>query len=166
MSYSKIIFIEKNYLNRREEDMWHTGKHEYQLDSKNRMRLPASSRTEYGDVFYLSIDMDGSLLVRHKNDMEKMSLKLAEVSMSDKAAQNAIRWFYEKTYEVKQDEQGRFVLPQELKDYAKINKNIIISGVPRGWSIRSEENYNNIEAAAEEYKEFDDVVKKLQEYGV
>lgn len=146
--------------------MWHVGRFNHQLDSKNRMRLPATQRNEYGEEFYISADIRGSLLVRQKEDMDKMSEKLAVPSVADYDVQNAVMWFYERTYLVKQDEQGRFVLPKELKDYAKIDKNVIIIGVPRGWSIWSEEVYNNRDNLAEEYKEFEKVAQILKEYGV
>jgi len=146
--------------------MWHTGKYSYQLDSKNRMRLPASTREDYGEEFYVSADIRGSLLVRHKDDMGVLCDKLATASMADWESTDAIMWFHERSFCVKQDEQGRFVLPQVLKDYAKIDKNVYIIGMPRGWSIWSEEAYENRNNPCEEHKVFEEIATKLRPYGV
>ena len=66
------------------------GKYTYQLDNKNRLRLPSKVRDDYGDELYLSIDMRGSLLVRSKESMEEIFRKLEQVSMSDWETQDAI----------------------------------------------------------------------------
>ncbi len=155
--------------------MWHSGRFEHQLDSKNRMRLPAFKREEYGDEFVISADLRGSLLVRQKEDMDKLSEKLSTVPMGDFERMDAIGWLYERSPCVKQDDQGRFVLPQILKDYAKIDKNVIIIGVPRGWTIWSEEGYakrrtiydeEDADTKYADYKRFDEVAELLKGYGV
>lgn len=115
------------------------GKYTYQLDNKNRLRLPSKVRDDYGDELYLSIDMRGSLLVRSKESMEEIFRKLEQVSMSDWETQDAIMDFSSMTFSVKLDDQRRFMLPAELKNYAKIDKNIVVVGLPRGgrYGLRS-----------------------------
>ena len=46
------------------------------------------------------------------------------------------------SYEVEEDKQGRFVIPANLKEFAKINKNIVFVGVGQRLELWSEENWN------------------------
>lgn len=143
------------------------GKFNYQLDNKNRLRLPSKARDDYGDEFYLSIDMRGSILVRSKESMQEIQKKLEQASMSDWDTQSAILDFSAMTFCVKQDEQGRFMLPSELKNYAKIDKNIVIVGLPRGWSIWAEETFADRNNPNEDFMDFEKrIAPLLKPYGV
>ena len=44
--------------------------------------------------------------------------------------------------EIEPDDQGRFILPKNLKDYAKIDKNVVFAGVGKSIEIWAEEEWN------------------------
>ena len=101
----KIVVYDRHNKKTEVPIMLTCGKYTYQLDNKNRLRLPSKVRDDYGDELYLSIDMRGSLLVRSKESMEEIFRKLEQVSMSDWETQDAIMDFSSMTFSVKLDDQ-------------------------------------------------------------
>lgn len=163
----KIVVYDRHTKKTEVPIMLTCGKYTYQLDNKNRLRLPSKVRDDYGDELYLSIDMRGSLLVRSKESMEEIFRKLEQVSMSDWETQDAIMDFSSMTFSVKLDDQRRFMLPAELKNYAKIDKNIVVVGLPRGWSIWAEESYENRNKPDEDFMDFEKrIAPLLKPYGI
>ena len=72
--------------------------------------------------------------------------KLESIPSFDLQAQRSIRKILSLASEVEPDEQGRFILPANLKDFAKIDKNIVINGAGSKVEIWSEEKWDSYSA--------------------
>lgn len=119
-----------------------------QIDPKNRGRVPAKYRTELGKVCYITIGSDFCLSLYNKEGFEQYMRKLEEIPTHDLEARHVIRKIMSLAEEIEPDEQGRFILPKKLKEYAKIDKNIVIVGAGNNIEIWAEEawdKYCNIE---------------------
>lgn len=139
------------------------GTHKISLDDKNRIRLPAKFRAKIGDDFVLSLGTDGCLFVMGEQEFENFINKIENVPLSQHEKQNAIRAITSRIYIPEEDNQGRFILPQELKKIAKINKKVIFMGVRNRIEIWSEELYND--KFIKDFDSIDSAVDALQEYG-
>ncbi|MBE5756845.1 MAG: division/cell wall cluster transcriptional repressor MraZ [Clostridiales bacterium] len=97
----------------------------HQLDAKNRMRIPAKFRVELGTKYVITCGTGGCLFVFKEEAMEELKRKLSKVSMFDKKKQDAIRFFLGHSWDAEEDGQGRILIPEELRSYAKFEKNIV-----------------------------------------
>ena len=138
------------------------GEYRHQLDAKNRLRVPAKLKSELGDKFVVTKGSNGCLFVFNSKMMENIYSKLQNVPISDIEAQKSIRMLFSAACEVENDEQGRFLLPQNLKDFAKIDKNVDTVGAGTRLEIWSEENWNKYNSC----DNFDDVLSGLGRFGV
>jgi MraZ protein len=146
------------------------GEFKHQLDAKNRCRVPAKLRGELGEKFVVTKGGSGCLFVFNEKRMEALNEKVANVPMFDRSVQEAVRKWFSSAADVENDDQGRFLLPQNLKDYAKIEKNIVVIGAGSRIEIWSEERWNdynsgNLKVSAEE-NGFDEVLSQLSAFGV
>ncbi len=115
------------------------GESRHTLDAKNRLRIPAKFRTELGDKYVVTVGSDGCLCVYSNAKFEKYVEKLESIPNFDLQAQRSIRKILSLAIEAEPDEQGRFILPKNLKDFAKIDKNLVINGNGSKIEIWSEE---------------------------
>lgn len=116
--------------------------YQHQLDAKNRMRIPAKFREELGDGYSITVGSGHCLYVYSKEEMEAVTKSLKKVSAYREKQLKAARFILYNTWEAEEDKQGRILLPENLRKYANITKNVIIFKGPTCVEIWSEENWN------------------------
>ena len=117
------------------------GRFNCRLDDKNRIRIPAKFRKELGDEYKFAFGPGESIYVLPKAEYEKILAGFGDASFFDEEAQNAIAQFTGMVYDVAEDNQGRALVPAELRDYAKIDKEIVITGAASYLRIESAEAF-------------------------
>lgn len=101
----------------------------HQLDDKGRLRLPAKLRGELGGSFFCMKGFDNTVLIYSEERFRKFCEENANIPLTDVEAQRSLVELISNAFPIEEDSQGRFVLPQALKDYAGIEKNVVIKGV-------------------------------------
>lgn len=114
----------------------------HQLDAKNRMRLPAKIREEIGDDFYITIGISGCLNVYTKQQMKDVTDFCDSVDPFNEAQMTPARAIKFYMFHPEEDAQGRFILPDKLRAYGKIVKNLIVYRGPACVEIWAEEVFN------------------------
>ena len=94
------------------------GKYTHNVDPKGRLFVPAKLREELGDVFYVMIGLENSLLVFPEAKWEKVTESFNSVPLSDAGA---LRYIRANVAKCEPDKQGRFVIPPILRQYAHLN---------------------------------------------
>lgn len=117
--------------------------YKHQLDAKNRMRIPAKLREGLGDGYSITCAAGGCLSVMSKAETDELLNKFSKVSRFNAKAQKVIRFFVSNLWEAEEDKQGRILLPDNLRKYAKIDKNVIVFKGPTAIEIWSEEVWND-----------------------
>ena len=117
------------------------GRFNNRLDDKNRIRIPAKFKAELGADYKFAFGPSESIYVLPQSEYQKILDGFGEVSFFDEEAQNAIAQFTGMVYDVSEDNQGRVVIPAELKEYAKIDKEIGITGAASYLRIESAEAF-------------------------
>ncbi len=140
------------------------GEYNLMLDAKNRMRLPAKYRAMLQDGYYILSGANGCLWVMTSERFNALTEKFAQVPFSDIVARKAITKIMTSVVEPEEDAQGRFVLPAKAKNYAGINKNIIVAGAFDHVEIWSEERYQ--ELGYQESEDFNQMLVALKDYGI
>ena len=114
----------------------------HQLDAKNRMRIPAKLREELGDGYCITVGAGKCLYVYTKEQMAEVKDSLKKVSAYRDRELKAARFILYNTWDAEEDKQGRILLPENLRKYANITKNVIVFKGPTCVEIWSEENWN------------------------
>jgi len=103
------------------------GLYEYAVDLKGRLFIPAKFRAK--NHFIVTIGLDKCLYVYPKNTWEKLENKLELLEFENKSEERAFkRVLLSGATEVIPDAQGRILIPQNLRDYAEIKKDVAIVG--------------------------------------
>lgn len=124
------------------------GEYSHVLDAKGRMFIPAKFREELGEKFIVTIGLDRCLFVFPTETFRIYQEKLDAISLANKDARNFTRFFFAGAGECEPDKQGRIMLPQKLREYAKLEKDVTVVGVSGRveiWNTKDWESAHSIE---------------------
>lgn len=140
------------------------GTYFYSVDEKGRIRMPQKLKSQLGENFVVTKGSNGCLFVFSQEEL-KCSIydKLKELPLTAVDAQKPLRMIMSSAFEVQEDSVGRFTLPAILREFAKIEKNIVIIGVGSRCEIWSEERWN---AYNSDELSFDESFSKLSEFNI
>jgi mraZ protein len=139
------------------------GEYQHAIDSKNRMIIPSKFREDLGSTFVLTKGLDGCLYAYTLNEWKIMEEKLKKLPLTSKDARAFVRFFFSGANEIEVDKQGRALIPQNLLEYAAIEKDIVSIGVSTRieiWSKPKWDDYNDSDI------NFDEIAEKMGELGI
>ncbi len=102
-----------------------TGEYFHTLDSKGRLSVPSRLREDLGNVFYVTLAMDKCLSVFSTESWQVFSDKVNEMSY---VKQRKMRPLFAYAAKCELDAQGRILIPQNLRDFAGLKKNVTVVG--------------------------------------
>ena len=105
------------------------GEYEHSLDSKGRMILPAKIREDLGEKFIITKGLDGCLFGFSETEWNNFEEKLKQLPLTNKNARDFVRFFLSGAVEAETDKQGRFLIPANLREYAVLDKEAVVTGV-------------------------------------
>ena len=105
------------------------GEYEHTIDAKGRLSMPSKLRRDMGEAFIVTKGLDGCLFAFSQDEWKNFETKLKALPLSDKNARNFVRFFLAGATECEIDKQGRFLIPGNLREAAKLEKEAIIIGV-------------------------------------
>lgn len=124
------------------------GEYEHTLDVKGRLIMPAKLREDLGENFIITKGLDGCLFGFSKTEWTNFEDKLKSLPLTNKNARDFVRFFLSGAIECEIDKQGRFLIASNLREYAELEKEVVIIGVGTRiefWSISKWKDYNNSE---------------------
>jgi MraZ protein len=139
------------------------GEYQHAIDNKNRMIIPSKFREGLGENFVLTKGLDGCLYAYTMEEWKVMEEKLKKLPLTSKDARAFVRFFFSGANEVDIDKQGRTLIPQNLLEYAAIEKDIVSIGVSTRieiWSKDKWDEYNNSSI------DLDGIAEKMSELGI
>lgn len=105
------------------------GEYLHNIDNKGRVILPAKFREELGDSFIVTKGLDNCLFVYAKDEWAILENKLKQLPLAKPEARAFVRFFFAGAAELECDKQGRMLLPNNLREYAHLEKDVIVIGV-------------------------------------
>ena len=112
--------------------MWY-GEYIHILDDKDRFILPAKFREKIKTLerkkFFITRGLDGCLFLIPQEAWEKLENKLKSLSFTKQQSRTFNRLYFSGASEIDIDTQGRIILPEYLKEFAQIKKEVVIIGV-------------------------------------
>jgi MraZ protein len=125
------------------------GSFKYNLDAKGRISIPAKLRKhvppEAGDTFIITKGNNKCIDLFPQNEWQQIENQILQKNPNDPGVSAYSRMLLEFTTDDTMDSQSRILLPQQLLEYANIEKEVLILGV-----LRKIELWNPI--LFEEYK--------------
>ncbi len=108
------------------------GRHDYSLDSKNRLGIPPKFREaltrEAGHSLYLAAGQESCLYLFLPSQWEKVA-ELVNFQLKDKTQERAImRGFFSDATEAPLDSAGRILIPDYLKTHARLGERVLVLG--------------------------------------
>lgn len=97
------------------------------MDVKGRMSFPTKLREIIGENFVITKGLTGCLFAYSLEDFEKLAEKLSDMPMAK--ALTVQRFFMASASNVEADKQGRILVPQALREFAGLEKEIVVAGV-------------------------------------
>ena len=130
------------------------GEYKHGIDRKGRIILPARFREvskEHGlEKFFITRGLDKCIFMFTEEEWRLQEQKFKNLSFTKQEARRFNRLFFSGAVDVAPDKQGRFIIPQYLKDYAGIKKDTIIIGISNRIEIWDEKNWQEFYASTSE----------------
>ena len=118
-----------------------TGEYQHALDSKGRIFIPAKLREELGEVFYITISMDKCLCAYSAENWKVFSDKVDGMPY---VKQRKMRPLFAHACKCELDTQGRTVIPQNLRNYAELVKNVTVVGCNNHAELWDSDAWNSV----------------------
>lgn len=140
------------------------GEYKHVVDNKGRITLPSKFREELGERFILTKGLDNCLFGYSLKEWAVLEEKLKKLPLTSKDARAFLRFFFAGACECEVDKQGRILIPQNLREYANLQKEVFIIGVMTRIEIWSEENWQK--EMADESLSVEKIAQKMEELGI
>ena len=137
------------------------GEHNHTVDAKGRVIIPAKFRDELGDEFVLTLGLDGCLFV-YPNDEWLNFVNDLKGLPGSKEARQLQRYFMAGAASCEVDKQGRFLIPQKLREHAGLDKDLVLVGVLNKIEIWSKERWESNNT----YENMDEIAERMSEFGL
>ena len=108
------------------------GEFQHSLDAKGRVNFPAKLREDLGDRFILTKGLDNCLAVYSYAEWKVLEDRLRALPISK--SRTLQRFMFAGAVQVEPDKQGRILIPANLREYAGLDKDLMIIGA----SVRAE----------------------------
>ncbi len=132
------------------------GQAKHSIDAKGRIILPSKYRENLGESFFVLRGFEKCLFVYTQEDYHELEAKIKALPISNNGGRLQ-RYIFNHTELVTADKQGRFVVPPGLREFAGLDKDIIIAGASSRieiWDVNEYEKYE---------KQTEDEPQKLSE---
>lgn len=140
------------------------GEYIYSLDEKKRLAIPAKFRKELGKKAILTRGFDNCLVLYPLTEWEKLAKKLETLPISRPEVRGFLRIVFSGAVDVNFDKLGRILIPDYLKEYANLRKNVAIIGLANRIEIWDEEKWKEYRRKSEISTQ--DFAEKLKELGI
>ena len=140
------------------------GEYKHTVDPKKRLSLPSKWRKELGKVLVVTRGLDNCLFVYPQEEWEKITDKIGQLPLGQADTRSFNRFFLSGATEVEVDSVGRILVPDFLKDFAKLGSSVVLAGIHNRIEIWDENRWETYKRSIEE--QADALAEKLGEIGV
>ncbi len=140
------------------------GEYSHTIDPKKRLALPSKFRGELGSRVVVTRGLDDCLFVYPMKVWEGLAEKLGNLPVGEAGTRSFIRLMLAGATDVDLDSQGRVLVPEYLKSYAGLRKDVVVVGLYNRLEIWSEEKWKKYKQSAE--KNTGKIAEELGKLGV
>ena len=140
------------------------GEYQHTLDDKGRIIMPSKFREDLEEGFIMTKGLDNCLFVYPRKEWLVLEEKLKTLPLTNRDARAFIRFFFSGATECILDKQGRVLIPANLREHSKLDKDAVIIGVSTRielWSKEEWDTYND-----DDNLSYDSIAEKMAELGI
>ncbi len=141
------------------------GRFEHTVDAKGRLSVPVKFRdllAETGDTRLVVTTYDGCLIAYPYAEWEILEERIAGLSEFKQETRVFLRFFYSSAADCPIDRLGRVLIPQPLRDYAKLEKEVVLVGAFKQFEIWNKSTWDAAEAVVSK----DEISAMLERLGL
>lgn len=140
------------------------GEYNHNLDEKGRLAIPKKFRNDLLDGLVITRGLDNCLFVYTKKEWEKLANKLSELPFSQSNSRAFARFMLGGAMDMNLDNQGRVILPANLRKFAELKKNIIVAGLFNRLEIWDEDKWEDYKKQTEASS--NEIAEKMFDLGI
>lgn len=126
------------------------GEYLHTIDGKGRLIVPAKFREALGEKFIATKGLDHCLFVYPAEEWQALEEKLRALPFTQPDVRAFVRFFFSGATECEVDKQGRILLPANLREYAQLEKDVVLVGVSSRVEIWSQALWTDYSRQAED----------------
>lgn len=140
------------------------GEYNHTIDAKGRLIIPAKFRELLGTEFVLTRGLDGCLFIYPVDEWKAFEQKLRALPLTNKNARTFSRFFVAGAAMCELDRQGRVLVPQTLREFAGLEKDVVLTGNLDRIEVWSKDkwsencDYDDMKEIAESMQDMDIVI--------
>lgn len=139
------------------------GEYTHAQDDKKRISLPSKFRKEIGKTIVVTHGLDNCLFIYSHKEWSKIAEKLGNLSIGQADTRSFSRFILGGASEVEVDSIGRILIPEYLREYAKLSGKVVFAGVHNRIEVWNEGAWISYKKAIR--GEADRLAQKLGEIG-
>lgn len=140
------------------------GEYQHTLDDKGRIIIPSKFREELGEAFVMTKGLDNCLFVYPKSEWTILEEKLKTLPLTNRDARAFVRFFFAGASECALDKQGRVLVPPNLREHSKLDKDAVVIGVSTRMEIWSKEEWDSYND--DDNLSYDSIAEKMAALGI
>lgn len=140
------------------------GEYQHSIDSKGRLAVPTKFRVRLSKGAVVTRGLDQSLFLYPMPEWQQLAERLSKLSIAQANTRAFARLMLAGAMDVQVDRQGRIILPEYLRTYAKIGKQVILAGLYNRIEIWDKAAWQRYTSATE--KKSGDIAEQLTDLGV
>ena len=141
------------------------GEFSHSIDRKGRLIMPAkfreTAKANFIEKFFLTRGLDKCLFMFSEEEWRSQENKFKALSFTKQQARTFNRLYFSGAVEIIPDKQGRILLPQYLKDFAEIKKEVLVVGVSNRIEIWAKDAWNDFYRNSRQ--SFEEIAEKLMD---
>lgn len=138
------------------------GEYNHTVDTKGRLIIPSKFREDLGEEFVITKGLDGCLFVFPNNEWQAFEEKLKALPLTNKSARQFSRFFVAGATPCELDKQGRILLPGTLREFAGLEKDVVLAGMLNRIEIWSKSKWSENNS----YEDMDDIAEQMTDLGL
>jgi len=140
------------------------GEYSHTIDEKRRLAIPSKFRRDLGKKAVITRGLDSCLFIFPAKEWESLAQKLGTLPLGQSDARGFIRLILAGAMDVSLDGLGRILVPDYLREYASLKKQVTVTGVLNRLEVWDEALWKQYKGRSE--KEIGNMAERLGELGV
>lgn len=134
------------------------------MDNKGRMAVPAKFRKKISEGAVVTRGLDNCLFLYPKKEWQLLAQKLAALPISQAKSRAFARLMLAGAMDVRVDKQGRILIPEYLRVYAQLKKQVVVAGLFNRLEIWDQTIWRKYKQATE--RDSSEIAEAMGELGV
>lgn len=140
------------------------GEFQHNLDDKGRLIIPAKFRDALGPSFVVTRGLDHCLFLYPQSEWQVLEAKLKALPLTNANARAFVRFFFSGASECELDKQGRILLPPNLREYAQMERDVVVIGVSNRVELWAKSQWEAYRSEADE--SFESIAEQIVDLGI